>query len=182
MNLRRSRMPIMLPDHARPEYHVGRYRFTSHPTCDRGEFQPLPSRMHRDEQRVVRRFVPLARPKWRHSPMIQRWCILKHVDQNRSCTRAVKQLKMSVPLPFRQQCSILTAVRGGVAIHRWTQYHLNRSRAVLLLVCSVLYFFPRVLFELYYCTLVLYSLMVMSKTNCTLVQYYIERIKFGGYV
>ena len=28
----------MLPDHASPEFHVGRYRFTSHPTCDRGEF------------------------------------------------------------------------------------------------------------------------------------------------
>ena len=41
MTLRRSRMP-MLPDHARPECHVGRYRFTSHPTCDRGEFSTSP--------------------------------------------------------------------------------------------------------------------------------------------
>ena len=41
MTLRRSRMP-MLPDHARPEYHVGRYRFTCHITCDRGEFSTSP--------------------------------------------------------------------------------------------------------------------------------------------
>ena len=38
VRLRRSRMS-MLPDHANsPECHVGRYRFTSHPNCDRGEF------------------------------------------------------------------------------------------------------------------------------------------------
>ena len=31
----------LLPDHASPECHVGRYRFTSHPNCDRGEFSNL---------------------------------------------------------------------------------------------------------------------------------------------
>ena len=37
----------LLPDHASPECHVGRYRFTSHPNCDRGEFSNLSLRMHR---------------------------------------------------------------------------------------------------------------------------------------
>ena len=31
-----------LPDHARAECHVDRYRFKSHPTCDRGEFSISP--------------------------------------------------------------------------------------------------------------------------------------------
>ena len=56
----------LLPDHASPECHVGRYRFTSHSNCDRGEFSNLSLRMHRKSrvEQYMRKIVPLARPKW----------------------------------------------------------------------------------------------------------------------
>ena len=62
----------MLPDHASPECHVGRYRFTSHPNCDRGEFLNLSSTRHRKSrfEQYIRKFVPLARPKWRNPSII----------------------------------------------------------------------------------------------------------------
>ena len=64
-----------LPDHARPEcrMYVAIVSLAI-PLATEENFQPLPSRMHRDEQQV-RIFVALARPKWRNSPTIQRWCI-----------------------------------------------------------------------------------------------------------
>ena len=40
-------------------------------------------------------------------------------------------------------------VRGGVALHRRTQYHLSRSRAVLLVIRSVLVFSSRIRILLY---------------------------------
>ena len=62
----------LLPDHASPECHVGRYRFTSHPNCDRGEFSNLSLRMHRKSrvEQYMRKIVPLARPKWRNPSII----------------------------------------------------------------------------------------------------------------
>ena len=47
-----------------PECHVGRYRFTNHPSCDRGEFFNLSSRMHRKSrvEQYMRKCVPRARP------------------------------------------------------------------------------------------------------------------------
>ena len=44
-------------------------------------FQPLfeMHRKFRDEQHMII-FVLLARPKWRNVPILQRWCIPKHVD------------------------------------------------------------------------------------------------------
>ena len=64
-------MPL-LPDHASPECLVGRYRFTNHPNCDRGELFNLSSRMHRKSrvEQYMRKCVPLARPKWRNPPVI----------------------------------------------------------------------------------------------------------------
>ena len=52
---------LMLLDHASPECHVGRYRFTSHPTCGR-RISDLSSRMHRNSSgEHMRIFVLLAR-------------------------------------------------------------------------------------------------------------------------
>ena len=54
-------MPL-LPDYASPEYHLGRYRLTRHPHCDRGERFNLSSRMHRKSrvEQYTRKFVPLV--------------------------------------------------------------------------------------------------------------------------
>ena len=62
----------MLPDNASPECHVGRYCFTSHPNCDRGYIFNLSSRTHRKSrvEQYMRKFVPLARSKWRNPPII----------------------------------------------------------------------------------------------------------------
>ena len=73
-NSTRSRMP-MLPDHARPECRMWVAIVSlAIPLATEENRQPLPSRTNRDEQQVTI-FVPLARPKWRNSPIIQRWCI-----------------------------------------------------------------------------------------------------------
>ena len=90
-------------------------------------------REFRDEQQM-RMFVPLARPKLQNSSLVQqRWYIPKHLDKVGSCARAVKQLKMSAPSKGRRNVDAVSSP--------------SRSRAVLLLVCSVLVF-PRV-FEIY---------------------------------
>ena len=66
----------LLPDHASPECHVGRYRFTSHPNCDRGEFSNLSLRMHRKSrvEQNMRKMVPLvcvfsSHPFWTSSSL-----------------------------------------------------------------------------------------------------------------
>ena len=104
-NTKKSNAYYMLPDHASPECHVGRYRFTSLIPIAREEnfstsLRECTESLDRVEQHT-RNFVPLARPKWRNPPIIhnERWSIPNHVDYS---TRAVKQVKMSVPLPFRQ--------------------------------------------------------------------------------
>ena len=63
-------MPL-LPDHASPECHVGRYRFTSHPNYDRAELFNLSSRMHRKFSRTINeKICAPSRPKWRNPPVI----------------------------------------------------------------------------------------------------------------
>ena len=73
---------------------------------------------------------------------------------------------MSVPLPFRHTI-IPIDVRRGVAIHRRTQYHISRNRAVLLVVCSVLIFSLRIRALLLFCSFLFFFFFNLTYSRWT---------------